>query len=62
MDVTPLGFARYETPLSDIPVVLEHGAVIPGLALKPVAAVTASKSTTAMHLTTWSIWKPMCWR
>ncbi|MDH4550751.1 nucleosidase [Pseudomonas sp. LB-090624] len=34
MDVTPLGFARYETPLSDIPVVLEHGAAIPGLALE----------------------------
>jgi adenosylhomocysteine nucleosidase len=32
MDVTPLGFARYETPLSDIPVVLEHGTAIPGLA------------------------------
>lgn len=31
MDVTPLGFARYETPLSDIPVLLEHGVVIPGL-------------------------------
>ncbi|NOM41512.1 nucleosidase, partial [Klebsiella pneumoniae] len=34
MDVTPLGFARYQTPLSDIPVVLEHGAQIPGLALE----------------------------
>jgi adenosylhomocysteine nucleosidase len=33
MDVTPLGFARYETPLSDIPVLLEHGEEIPGLAL-----------------------------
>ncbi|WP_145126844.1 nucleosidase [Pseudomonas sp. URMO17WK12:I11] len=31
MDVTPLGFARYETPLSDIPVVLEHGLAISGL-------------------------------
>ncbi|MBO9549184.1 nucleosidase [Pseudomonas sp.] len=31
MDVTPLGFARYETPLSNIPVLLEHGQVIPGL-------------------------------
>ncbi|MGH2292003.1 MULTISPECIES: nucleosidase [Pseudomonas] len=34
MDVTPLGFARYETPLSDIPVLLEHGEPIPGLALE----------------------------
>jgi adenosylhomocysteine nucleosidase len=34
MDVTPLGFDRYQTPLSDIPVVLEHGAQIPGLALE----------------------------
>ncbi|WP_449433022.1 5'-methylthioadenosine/S-adenosylhomocysteine nucleosidase family protein [Pseudomonas putida] len=33
MDVTPLGFARYETPLSDIPVLLEHGLELPGLAL-----------------------------
>jgi len=33
MDVTPLGFARYETPLADVPVVLEHGLVHPGLAL-----------------------------
>ncbi|POG11545.1 nucleosidase [Pseudomonas putida] len=31
MDVTPLGFARYETPLSNIPVLLEHGQAIPGL-------------------------------
>ncbi|WP_060484385.1 nucleosidase [Pseudomonas sp. NBRC 111123] len=31
MDVTPLGFARYETPLSNIPVVLENGQAIPGL-------------------------------
>lgn len=31
MDVTPLGFARYQTPLSDTPVLLEHGVVIPGL-------------------------------
>lgn len=34
MDVTALGFARYETPLSDTPVVLEHGAAIPGLAVE----------------------------
>ncbi|CAM3240895.1 5'-methylthioadenosine/S-adenosylhomocysteine nucleosidase family protein [Pseudomonas plecoglossicida] len=33
MDVTPLGFARYQTPLSDIPVLLEHGEAIPGLPL-----------------------------
>lgn len=33
MDVTPLGFARYETPLSQIPVVLEHGLVQPGVPL-----------------------------
>lgn len=33
MDVTPLGFARYETPLSGIPVLLEHGEEIPGLVL-----------------------------
>ncbi|NIG53039.1 nucleosidase [Chitinophaga sp. Cy-1792] len=25
MDVTPLGFAKYETPLANIPVVLEYG-------------------------------------
>ncbi|MFJ2982829.1 MULTISPECIES: nucleosidase [unclassified Pseudomonas] len=31
MDVTPLGFARYQTPLSDIPVLLEYGHQIPGL-------------------------------
>ncbi|NIF28980.1 nucleosidase [Pantoea sp. Tr-811] len=31
MDVTPLGFARYQTPLADIPVLLEHGQAIPGL-------------------------------
>ncbi|MFJ4067239.1 nucleosidase [Pseudomonas sp. NPDC089996] len=31
MDVTPLGFARYETPLSNIPVLLEHGQAIAGL-------------------------------
>ncbi|PVZ40934.1 nucleosidase [Pseudomonas sp. CC120222-01a] len=31
MDVTPLGFARYETPLSNVPVLLEQGHVIPGL-------------------------------
>ena len=31
MDVTPLGFARYQTPLSDTPVVLEYGHMIPGL-------------------------------
>jgi len=31
MDVTPLGFARYQTPLSDIPVLLEYGHHIPGL-------------------------------
>ena len=34
MDVTPLGFARYETPLANTPVLLEHGAAIPGLALE----------------------------
>ncbi|MFK3815928.1 nucleosidase [Pseudomonas sp. NPDC089407] len=34
MDVTPLGFARYETPLSDIPVLLEYGTLIPGLPLE----------------------------
>ncbi|HEN8800201.1 nucleosidase [Pseudomonas sp. CM25] len=34
MDVTPLGFARYETPLSDIPVLLEHGVTVPGLPLE----------------------------
>ncbi|QCI12512.1 nucleosidase [Pseudomonas putida] len=33
MDVTPLGFARYETPFSDIPVVLEQGLSMPGLPL-----------------------------
>ncbi|MNG78676.1 5'-methylthioadenosine/S-adenosylhomocysteine nucleosidase [compost metagenome] len=33
MDVTPLGFARYETPLSDVPVLLEHGAALDGLPL-----------------------------
>ncbi|MEX0293471.1 nucleosidase [Pseudomonas putida] len=33
MDVTALGFARYETPLSDIPVLLEHGQPIAGLPL-----------------------------
>lgn len=33
MDVTPLGFARYETPLSDIPVLLEHGQRVAGLPL-----------------------------
>lgn len=33
MDVTPLGFARYQTPLSDTPVLLEHGQAIPGLPL-----------------------------
>lgn len=32
MDVTPLGFARYQTPLSDVPVVLEHGHALPGVA------------------------------
>lgn len=34
MDVTPLGFARYQTPLSDTPVILEHGHVIAGLPLE----------------------------
>ncbi|MBK4989400.1 5'-methylthioadenosine/S-adenosylhomocysteine nucleosidase family protein [Pseudomonas sp. S36] len=34
MDVTPLGFARYETPFSDTPVVLEHGMAISGLPLE----------------------------
>ncbi|MBI6943851.1 nucleosidase [Pseudomonas putida] len=33
MDVTPLGFARYETPFADIPVLLEHGHAMPGLPL-----------------------------
>ena len=33
MDVTPLGFARYETPFSNIPVVLEQGLSMPGLPL-----------------------------
>ncbi|MBF8745294.1 nucleosidase [Pseudomonas putida] len=33
MDVTPLGFARYETPFADIPVVLEQGLSMPGLPL-----------------------------
>ncbi|QQE81673.1 nucleosidase [Pseudomonas putida] len=33
MDVTALGFARYETPLSDVPVLLEHGQPIEGLPL-----------------------------
>lgn len=33
MDVTPLGFARYETPFSDIPVVLQQGLSMPGLPL-----------------------------
>ncbi|MDD1017169.1 nucleosidase [Pseudomonas rubra] len=33
MDVTPLGFARYETPFADIPVLLEHGEPIAGLPL-----------------------------
>ena len=32
MDVTPLGFARYQTPLSEIPVVLEYGVALPGIA------------------------------
>ncbi|WDY60521.1 5'-methylthioadenosine/S-adenosylhomocysteine nucleosidase family protein [Pseudomonas sp. PSKL.D1] len=31
MDVRPLGFERYQTPLSDVPVFLEHGEVIAGL-------------------------------
>lgn len=62
MDVTPLGFDRYQTPLSDIPVVLEHGAQIPGWPRKPAAVATASRSTMAMHLMTWSTWKPTCWR
>ena len=34
MDVTPLGFARYQTPLSDTPVILEHGHAIDGLPLE----------------------------
>jgi adenosylhomocysteine nucleosidase len=34
MDVTPLGFARYQTPLSNVPVLLEHGQTIPGLPLE----------------------------
>ncbi|MCI0911337.1 MULTISPECIES: 5'-methylthioadenosine/S-adenosylhomocysteine nucleosidase [Pseudomonas] len=33
MDVTALGFARYQTPLSDVPVLLEHGHAIEGLPL-----------------------------
>ncbi|MCU1719013.1 nucleosidase [Pseudomonas sp. 5P_3.1_Bac2] len=33
MDVTPLGFARYQTPLTDVPVVLEQGLSLPGLPL-----------------------------
>ncbi|HEN8710835.1 TPA: nucleosidase [Pseudomonas putida] len=33
MDVTALGFARYETPLSDVPVLLEYGQPIEGLPL-----------------------------
>lgn len=33
MDATPLGFARYETPLSQLPIVLEHGLVQPGVPL-----------------------------
>ncbi len=31
MDVRGLGFQQYETPLSDIPVVLEYGMNLPGL-------------------------------
>lgn len=33
MDVTPLGFARYETPLANRPVLLEHGLALPGVPL-----------------------------
>lgn len=33
MDVRGLGYARYETPFSDLPVVLEHGLVLEGLPL-----------------------------
>ncbi|BBH46146.1 nucleosidase [Pseudomonas sp. KU43P] len=33
MDVTPLGFARYQTPLSDIAPLLEHGQALAGLPL-----------------------------
>ncbi|NIE75861.1 nucleosidase [Pantoea sp. Ap-967] len=46
MDVTPLGFARYQTPLADIPVLLEHGQAIPGL---PVEACGSGDSFEINH-------------
>ncbi|AIZ33355.1 nucleosidase [Pseudomonas parafulva] len=33
MDVTPLGFARYQTPLTNVPVILEQGLSLPGIPL-----------------------------
>jgi len=46
MDVTPLGFARYQTPLSDIPVLLEYGHEVPGL---PVEACGSGDSFEINH-------------
>jgi adenosylhomocysteine nucleosidase len=31
MDVTPLGFEKYQTPFSDTPIVVEHGEAIEGM-------------------------------
>lgn len=48
MDVTPLGFARYETPFCEQDIVLEYGINIPGL---PLATCGTGDSFEMLHNT-----------